>query len=617
MNAQQQDSARSKPASPAEETPAAWFEAGLRRLQAGQSAEAEQCVRSALALDPRHADSLHLMGLLCFAARRYDLAIEWFARAIRQNPGAADYFSNLGMALQRTQRLDEAIRSFDRALLLKPDQAEIWFRMGECLQQRKRSHEAIISFEKALEADPNHAGAAGGSAMLHLEEGRYEQAIASFDRLLQVWPNLAGAYKLKGFCLLQLDRPEEALAESRKGLALAPDDVGILDNVGLVLQRLGRHDEALACFDSAIARDPAFPNPLFNRARSLLATLRLDEAMAALDAVIAIAPDHAKAHWNKALTQLQLGNFADGWALRERVRTMGGILFDRKFTQPQWRGEGPIAGRTILLHGDEGLGDTIQYVRYVKQVAQLGARVILQVDDPVLPLVSGIEGVATCLPRGAPELPDFDIHCPLSALPFAFETRLETIPSEVPYLPAPPEALRQVWEQRLGPHDKMRIGLVWSGNPAHGDDRQRSMQLRTMCRLLDVDARFFSLQKEPRPDDRLTLRERPDILDFTRHLADFAETAAMLSCLDLVITVDTSVAHLAGALARPTWILLAYAPDYRWLLDRDDSPWYPTVRLFRQTAARDYGEVLDRVHRELKAHIAGLSPAGSWSPPRR
>ena len=602
-------------ASPATETAAAWFEAGLRLLQAGQLVEAEQCVRSALALDEHHADSLHLMGTLHFAARQYDPAVEWFARAIQQNPDAADYFSNLGMALLRTERFDEAIRSFDRALVLKPDQAEIWFRMGECLRQQKRNPEAIMSFEKALAIDPNHAAAASGSAMLHFGEGRYEQAIASFDRLLLARPDLAGAFKLKGVCLSNLDRLEEALVTSRRALELAPDDVGILDNVGLVLHRLGRDEEALTCFDRAIALDPAFANPLFNRARSLLAMLRLDEAMAALDSVIAIAPDFARAHWNKALTQLLQGNFEDGWALRERGRALG-ILVERKFTQAQWLGEGPIAGKTILLHGDEGLGDTIQYVRYVKAVAQRGARVILEVDAPLRTLMSGIEGAALCLPRGA-ELPEFDIHCPLSALPLAFKTRLETIPSEVPYLPAPSDQLRQVWEARLGPHDKMRVGLVWSGSPAHGDDRRRSMRLRTMCRLLDVDARFFSLQKEPRPEDRLTLLERPDIVDLTSHLADFAETAAMLSCLDLVIAVDTSVAHLAGALAKPTWILLAYAADYRWLLDRDDSPWYPTVRLFRQTASRDYEEVLDRVHRELKAHIAELSPAGPWSPARR
>ena len=597
--------------SPAEATPAALFEAGLRRLRAGQLGEAEQHASSALALDQRHADSLHLMGMICLAGRRFDLAIEWFARAIRQNPGAADYFSNLGMALQRTQRFDEAIRSFDRALVLRGDQAEIWFRMGECLQQQKRSQEALMSFERALAIDPNHADAARGSAMLHLEEGRYEQAIAGFDRLLRIRPDLAGAFKLKGFCLLELDRPEEALASSRKALELAPDDVGILDNVGLVLQRLGRHEEALTCFDKAIALDPASTNARFNRARSLLAMLRLDEAMAALDSVIAIAPDVIRAHWNKALTLLLRGNFEEGWALRECGRRGGGILVDQNFTQAQWLGDQPIAGKTILLHGDEGLGDTIQYVRYVKKVAQLGARVILQVDDPIQPLVSGIEGAALCLRTGA-ELPDFDVHCPLSALPLAFKTRLDTIPSEVPYLPAPEDELRRLWEQRLGPHDRMRIGLVWSGRPTHGDDRQRSMRLRTMCKLLDVDARFFSLQKEPRPADRQTLCEHPDILDFSGHLTDFAQTAAMLSCLDLVITVDTSVAHLAGALGRPTWIVLAYAPDYRWLLDRDDSPWYPTVRLFRQTVMGDYDEVLDRVREALKAQAAGQG----WMPSR-
>lgn len=607
----------SKSASPARETAVAWCEAGLRLLEAGRLSEAEQCVRSALALDARHADALHLMGVLCFAAKQYDLAIEWFARAIQQNPDAADYFSNLGMALQRRSRFEEAIRSYDRALVLKPDQAEIWFRMGECLQQQKRSREAIMSFEKALEIDPNHAGAARGSAMLHFEQGRYEQAIVNFDRLLQVRPDLAGAFKLKGVCLSKLDRLDEALASSSKALALAPDDVENLDNVGLVLHRLGRDGEALTYFDRAIALNPASPHPLYNRARSLLALLRLDEAMAALDQVIAIAPDFAGAHWNMALTQLLRGNFQDGWALRERERTGLGIFIDRKFEQPQWVGEAPIAGKTILLHSDEGLGDTIQYVRYVKRVAQLGARVILEVDDPVRALVSAVEGAAVCLPRTGIELPDFDLHCPLSALPLAFKTRLETIPSEVPYLPAPPDRLRQIWEERLGPRDKMRVGLVWSGRPTHGNDRQRSMPLRTMCRLLDVDARFFSLQKDPRPDDRLTLLERPDIIDLTGHLADFTDTAAMIACLDLVITVDTSVAHLAGALARPTWIMLPYAPDYRWLLDRDDSPWYPTVRLFRQTATRDYAEVLDRVRGELKARIGRLSPQGCWSPPRR
>jgi hypothetical protein len=221
----------------------------------------------------------------------------------------------------------------------------------------------------------------------------------------------------------------------------------------------------------------------------------------------------------------------------------------------------PIAGKTILLHSDEGLGDTIQFSRYASLVAGRGARVIL-----------------------------------------------ETIPSMARYVPAPPAALVQSWQARLGSHDRLRVGLVWSGNPVHLNDHNRSISLRRLSAILDADASFISLQKDPRPDDKATLLARTDIVDLTEELASFVETAALISCLDLVITVDTSVAHLAGALARPTWILLPYTPDYRWLLDRDDSPWYPTVRLFRQSATREYGSVLERVRAELQALVAAFRP---------
>ena len=213
-------------------------------------------------------------------------------------------------------------------------------------------------------------------------------------------------------------------------------------------------------------------------------------------------------------------------------------------------------------------------------------------------------GVSQCLSKSTAALPAYDLHCPLSSLPLAFRTRLDSIPAEKSYLPPPPADRVQGWQDRLGPHDRLRVGLVWSGNPKHDNDRNRSIPLRMLAGILDVDASFVSLQKDPRPDDRATLFERPEIIDLTTHLGDFAETAALVSCLDLVIAADTSVAHLAGALGRPTWLLLPYTPDYRWLLDRDDSPWYPTVRLFRQTATREYGSVLDSVRTELLAMIS-------------
>jgi tetratricopeptide (TPR) repeat protein len=589
------------------DTPAAYFKAGLRLLQAGQLAEAEKCGREALAVDAGHADSLHLMGLLCFASKQLDLAIEWFAQAIRQNPDVADYFSNLGTALQQQNRLDEAIKSFDRALQLKPDFAAVWYKLGQILQQQKRLDEAVLSFDQALNTDPNHLEAANASAVLHFEAERYDETIARLDRSLRIKPGQAGAFQLKGICLLRLKRYEGALAECSKALVLAPEETETTHNVGLALHKLGRNEEAVVYFDRALALNPRFLLSLSMRGTSLQELHRFDEAIASFDCAVAIDPQFADAHWNAALLRLLIGDFEAGWAGREWGRKVLALGFvERHFTKPMWLGEMPIAGKTILLHSDEGFGDTIQFSRYATLVAQRGARVILEVQDALQPLLAGIEGVSLCLPKTGVSLPEFDLHCPLSSLPLAFKTRLETIPSAVSYLPAPADALVRQWRARLGAHDRLRVGLVWSGNPAHGNDRNRSIPFSTMSEILETDASFISLQKDPRPDDQATLLARAEIIDLTSHLTDFVETAALISCLDLVITVDTSVAHLSAALGRPTWILLPYRPDYRWLLGRDDSPWYPSVRLFRQDESRDYARVIERVRAELQATIAGF-----------
>jgi hypothetical protein len=269
-----------------------------------------------------------------------------------------------------------------------------------------------------------------------------------------------------------------------------------------------------------------------------------------------------------------------------------------------WLGDGPIEGKTILVFADEGLGDAIQFARYIPMLAARGARVILFVDPPLVSLLSGLSGVFRLLKSSEP-LPDFDLHCPLGSLPLAFRTRLESIPSE-DYLPQPAEALTQAWESRLhrlGPRGKLRVGLAWSGNPSHWDDANRSLPLQKLSPLLDLDVAFISLQKDPRPHDKAQL-EKTDIVDLTAEITDFADTAALMSCLDLVITVDTSVAHLASALGRPTWILLPQRPDWRWLLGRDDSPWYSSVRLFRQDERRDYAPVIERVREALQVQLS-------------
>ncbi len=606
MNRQQRRSSAEQsgtsPTSVQQPSAAAAFESAFRLFRAGQPAEAEISCRQALSIDAGHADSLHLMGMLCQFGKQYDLALEWFAQAIRSNPNVADYFFDLGAVLVQLGRIDDAIRSYDRGLVLKSDFAEGWYRLGELLVQQGRRDEARLSFEQALKADPRCAEAANGSALLYFHAGDYESAIERLDRSFEIRPD-PGALHLKGVCQLHLKRFDEALIHVGRALAQVPDHPEVIHNYGLVLHKLGRNQEALVHFDRALALKPDFLEALNHRGSALGELHRFDEALASFAHAVALKPDFADAHWNAALLKLLLGDFEHGWQDREwgrRCRAVGFV--ERQFSQPRWIGETPLAGKTVLLHSDEGLGDTIQFARYAPLLAARGARVILEVDPALHPLLAGMDGIV-CVPRGAEAVPEFDLHCPLSSLPLACGTRLETIPADAG-VPAPPQAVVDAWKARLGPHHRLRVGLAWSGNPSHGNDRNRSVPLRMLAPLLDCEATFVSLQKELRPADAACLQEQGAIIDLTAHLSDFVETAALLSCLDLVITVDTSVAHLAGALSRPTWLMLPYTPDYRWLLDRSDSPWYRTMRLFRQDARRDYAPVIEAIGCELQSLIA-------------
>ncbi len=405
--------------------------------------------------------------------------------------------------------------------------------------------------------------------------------------------------------LQKLGRFEEALAARRRAHFLDPANADGCVGLGNSLMALGRYEEALPWFDYAVARRKDLAYGFRSKAIALERLGRLDEAMTAYRQATLADPDEAEFAWSLALLQLLAGDFAAGWAGREAARWRIPTLAAGypKLSKPLWRGQEAIEGRTILLCPDEGLGDTIQFARYVPMLAARGARVILGVQDELFPLLSNLAGVSQCIPRSGGTVPAYDLHCPITSLPWIFETRLDSIPAETPYLPPPAADRIAAWEQRLGARNRMRVGLVWSGNARHNNDRNRSIPLRLLARILDADATFVSLQKDVRTEDLSVLHERSDVVDLTAQLSDFAETAALVSCLDLVITVDTSVAHLSGALGRPTWILLPYAPDYRWLLHREDSPWYPSVRLFRQDASRDTACVVDRLRHELELQI--------------
>jgi tetratricopeptide (TPR) repeat protein len=588
------------------ETAAELYEAGLGHLRAGRHLEAQVCCQRALALDAGHADTLHLMGLLSLHARQYAAAIEWIDRANQASP-ATDYLASLGTALEQQGLHEEALKAFEKAVQIRPDAAELWTRVANVLMLLRRWDQAVLRFEHALKLDPRYWYAAYNYALLLLQSERFEEAVIKLNLCNELQPDHAATLNGRGTALHRLNRFEEALSDNRRAQALDPTNADICNDVGAALQKLGRNEEALEWFDRALDMRPDFLWALNNKALTLGELHKFDEAFMLYRHVKQIEPENAETDWNIALLHLLNGDFEAGWRGREarwKIPSHPGTAGYPKFSQPMWLGEENIEGKTILVCADEGLGDTIQFVRYAPMLKALGARVILLPQESLHPLLSGLPGVSQCLPNLREGLPAFDFHCPITSLPLAFRTTLETIPVPASYLPAPAEDRRQVWKDRLGHDGKLRIGLVWSGNPKHKNDRNRSIPLRMLSGILDADAIFVSLQKDLRPDDTAVLRERTDIINLSAHLTDFSETAALVSCLDLVITVDTSVAHLAGALGCPTWMLLPHTPDWRWLLNRDDSPWYPTVRLFRQTETRDYASVLDRVKTELRKLVS-------------
>jgi tetratricopeptide (TPR) repeat protein len=579
----------------------------LKHTLDGRFLEALSACEQALALDPDNAETLHLMGAVHLQAGKNELAVEWTSRAIRSQP-RAEFLSTLGFALTGLGRHDDALKVFDKAVQLKPDDAQLWSQLANACSAMGRAEDALQCFAQAFRLDPRNADAAYGCGHLCHHMQRHGEALAHLDQAAAFRPNHVPTLIIRGLTLKQLKRFDDALADVFRAAQLEPGNIEIANSQGAILEELGRFDAALQVYERALQIKPGDARMITNRAGTLVWLGRMDEAMAAYRQVLTVDPDYVDARWRLGVLQLLTGDFANGWqGLEMRFKMPALQLAYPKLPGPMWLGEEPVAGKTILICSDEGLGDTIQYARYLPLLADRGARVILAVEPILCPLLADIRGVSQCLPKlEGTALPPYDLHCAINSLPCAFGTRLGSIPNG-PYLPPPAADRVQVWERRLGRHDRLRVGLVWSGNPDNRNDRNRSMPLAAMSGIFDVDARFISLQKQLRPGDAETLRETPATLDLTADLTDFAETAALLSCLDLIISVDTSVAHVAAALGRPTWILLPHLPDYRWMLDRDDSPWYPGVRLFRQGESRDYAGILDRVRAELLKLTDGFS----------
>lgn len=564
----------------------------------GEIPRAQTLYEAVLRSDPKHFDALHLLGVIALQQARTESAIRLIGQALESDPGQAIAWSNLGIAQFNTNRPEEALASYARSLQLQPDNVSAFNNQAIVLQSLGRHDEALASCDRALRLKPDYAAAMNTRANVLRALLRYPDALECHDAFLRLAPESPDAFSSRSAVLLDLGRAADALASCDRALQLCPTHADAFYNRGNALRALGRDHDALASYEEALRLRPDHTRALNNQGNALVSLNRHQEALACYEHIARLQPDNGTRHWNESLSRLALGDFELGWRKYEfRWEDSQYKKLKREFAQPLWRGEQPLHGKTILLHAEQGLGDTIQFCRYAGLVAARGATVLLEVPAPLTSLLARLDGVHRIYSRGE-ALPPFDYHCPLLSLPLAFHTDLHTIPAPPAYLAGAPDRIL-AWHARLGGKAQPRIGIAWSGSMNHRNDRNRSLPLARFARLLSTRAQFVSLQQELRESDRPALERHPEILHFGADLSDFEDTAALIASMDLVISVDTSVAHLAGAVGKPIWLLLPFSADWRWLLERSDSPWYPSARLFRQPAIGDWDSVIAAVAGEI------------------
>ena len=515
----------------------------VQQHQQGHVAQARQVYMAVLENEPQNFDARHLLGVTYLQSGDYTVALENIQAALQINPHNAAAYSNLGRVLHETQRYEEALTSYDQALQLKPDFAEAHYNKGNTLREMKRAEEAIVAYERAIQYQTQYAEAYQNLGVIAHEQRRLEQAIALYDKTISI-------------------KPKHAEAHSNRGVAL---------------KALHRIDEALKSFDLSIS----------------------------------INPQYAQAYWNKAITLLLDGQYEKGWQLFEWGWAAKQRGSRRHMHQPLWTGLQPLKNKTILLHAEQGYGDAIQFCRYSKSVTALGAKVVLEVPSPLVELCQTLEGVHAVIATGQP-LPDIDYQCPLMTLPMALKTTLANIPKEAAYLKA--DATKSTyWKNKLSTYTHKKVGLVWNGGfrPHQPElwllNSERNITLEGLAQALQhSNVEFFSLQKGDPAESEIRGREKElwpqgNFHNFTDELKTFADTAALIEQLDLVISVDTSTAHLAAAMGKPVWLLNRADGCWRWLIDMDHSPWYPSVRIYRQGQDRNWDTVAQQISLDLEA----------------
>ena len=624
------------------------------QLKLKKYSEAKATVEKALLIDGNNSEAHLNLGLIEKELKSSESALKSFNKALDLNPHYAEAWFNKGNTLCELQSYVEAITCYDKALSLRPDYVDASSNKNSILHHVKGNKSSIASYEQALEAfqagnydlvdsilkivlqsdteflpalhilglakavqnkykeaaellgkaaklNPSEPSILYNLAKALSDDGSFEDSFAVYERVIKLAPNYLEAWMGFGEVLVKLKHYEQALDAFNKVTLLNPQFAEAWSNKGNVLHELKHYDEALESLNMAITIDKNFAQAYYNRGITESTINRLEEAIASFTKAISLQNNFPSAKWNQSLCFLRLGKYSEGfigYEARHDRAEVGNFIEKRNFRKKLWLGDISLEGKTILLYGEQGLGDFIQFCRYVKLVSDLGAKVILEVPHSLASLIKGLDGVSQFVIKGE-ELPFFDYQCPLLSLPLAFKTTLQNIPFSTTYLVADPIKVKH-WHQKLGEKKNTRVGVAWSSVSGFKNDADRSLFLYEFVKALPDDGyEYICLQKEIKKCDEDFFNSFGKIKFYGDSLHDFSDTAALIDCVDLVISTCTSVPHLSAALGKETWILLAYSADWRWLLDRADSPWYPSVKLFRQPAIGDWNSVLDKVKCDL------------------
>ncbi len=581
----------------------------FENYQAGNLEHTIKICMEILTIQPDNINVVNLLSIISYQQKDFDSAIKYCKKLVNLNPTNVQAYYILGHSLQEKGEVDEAITFYQKCLQLNPDFADAYYNLGTLFQDKKQYYEAILYYQKALNLNPNDVDACYNLGRILQEIDQYDEAINYYQRALYLNPTLADAYNNIGIILQEKEQLDEAMSYFFKALQLNPNLPDAYNNIGTILQEKEQLDEAMSYFQKTIQLDSNFYKAYHNLGVNFMKMNQIDEALNLMNKALHLNPNDANIHFALGMAFLLKGDFNDGWKEYEwrwkakDFRKRGCFRKPDSFSQPILNNL-DIGGKTVLVYAEQGLGDEIQFMRYIPLLAEVGANIVIECHKELSGLLHSVEGVKHLIIQGE-QLPEFDLQCPLLNLPLIFNTTLENIPNKVPYLSVNPHLIQQ-WKYKIQiDSSNFKVGLVWQGNPKHKNDRNRSIPFNLFSAFAQLpNITFYSLQKGKGSEQSKNTPIGMKFLDLTEEINDLSDTGALIENLDLIISVDTSIVHLAGALGKPVWTLLPFAPDWRWMLNRQDSPWYPTMRLFRQPSPGDWDSVMKMVIEELQKFIS-------------